>query len=121
MAETTTIQLSRAKGSTRPSGVVVVDRSSPWGNPARVGYFRRPGTFWIQSARDEVYTERLDQAAAVAMFEEWVTTSDGENATWIRDHVHELAGKTLGCWCSQDGPCHAKVLARLADEAVAGG
>lgn len=38
---------------------------------------------------------------------------------FILDHVHELAGKKLGCWCDQTGPCHAKVLARMADEAVA--
>jgi hypothetical protein len=27
----------------------------------------------------------------------------------------ELAGKKLACWCSLDGPCHADVLAEIAN------
>lgn len=38
-----------------------------------------------------------------------------ERRQWILDHVHELAGKTLLCWCPQPGPCHAYVIARMAD------
>lgn len=100
MAEPTrVVQLSRRKGSRREPGVVVVDRSSPWGNPFKVG----PGCVATTSAE------------AVTLFEQWVT-DDGElSARWIRDHVHELAGQTLGCWCPQDGPCHAQVLAKMAD------
>ena len=26
-----------------------------------------------------------------------------------------LRGKTLGCWCDPEGPCHAKILAELAE------
>ena len=33
----------------------------------------------------------------------------------IKD-VKELKGKTLGCFCSQKGDCHAKILAKLVNE-----
>jgi hypothetical protein len=28
----------------------------------------------------------------------------------------ELRGKVLGCWCDDPLPCHARTLARIADE-----
>ena len=32
--------------------------------------------------------------------------------------IKELKGKTLGCFCDQKGPCHAKVLVELYNESV---
>jgi hypothetical protein len=32
--------------------------------------------------------------------------------------LHELRGKTLGCWCKPKLSCHGDVLAELADSAV---
>ena len=29
--------------------------------------------------------------------------------------IHNLAGKTLGCWCERSTPCHGDVLAFVAD------
>ncbi|WP_373559368.1 DUF4326 domain-containing protein [Streptomyces sp. Ag82_G6-1] len=29
-----------------------------------------------------------------------------------------LRGRRLGCWCGPEQPCHARVLAELADRAV---
>ena len=69
---------------------VYVGRPSPWGNPFVIG---RDGT------REEV----------IAKY-----------AAWVRKQPHLLAriaglrGKTLGCWCAPL-PCHANVLAKLAD------
>ena len=91
------IQLSRRKGWRKPDGVVVVARPTRWGNPFTVG------------------VDGDDRAEAVAKFEAWVR-GDDPRAVWIREHVHELAGRTLACWCPQPGPCHALVLARMAEE-----
>ena len=91
------IQLSRRKGWRKPDGVVVVARPTRWGNPFAVG------------------KGAADRAEAVARFEDWVQ-GDDPRAAWIREHVHELAGRALACWCPQPGPCHALVLARMADE-----
>lgn len=35
--------------------------------------------------------------------------------TDLKNNLGELAGMTLGCWCDQNGPCHAKVLKELYD------
>ena len=101
------IQLSRKKGWRKPEGVVAVARPTRWGNPFVVGKpIRTP---------DGIVTP-TDRAESVALFTAWVEGDDPE-ATWIREHVHELKGKTLACWCPQPGPCHALVLAQLADAA----
>ena len=31
----------------------------------------------------------------------------------LREHLHELEGKHLCCWCGPDEPCHADVLLEL--------
>lgn len=66
--------------------------ASPWGNP-----FKGP--------------------EAVSRFAEWL----GRNEKLL-SRLPELKGKTLGCWCGTwkpgepEIPCHAVVLAKLADE-----
>lgn len=78
---------------------VRIDRATAWGNLYIIG---RDGD------RDEV----------IAKFRKWVTTSDDLSAVWIRENVHELYGKTLGCWCGPLNACHGQVLLELAEEAV---
>jgi len=75
-----------------------IDRLTAWGNPFAIG---RDGT------RDEV----------IERYRTWVTTSDDRGAQWIRDNVHTLYGKTLGCWCAPSA-CHGDVLLELAAEKV---
>lgn len=104
---TRVIQLSRKKGWRKPEGAVVVARPSVWGNPYKVAKFD-------PAKRLESYEKAVD---AYRQF----VASDHPRAVWIREHVHELAGKTLACWCPQPGPCHAHVLVEMADEAVADG
>lgn len=77
-----------------------IDRQTPWGNPFVLG---RHG----------------DRAEVIRRFENWVRTSSDAKAQWIRDHVIELHGKTLGCWCHPEA-CHGDVLLRLAQEVFEG-
>lgn len=51
-------------------------------------------------------------AEAVRKYEAWLKTQDD-----LLSDLHELRGKTLGCWCKKRGtePCHGDVLARMAD------
>jgi hypothetical protein len=65
--------------------------ASPWGNPYIVG---RDGTL----------------AEILARYEHEYLPSRPD----LLARLPELRGKTLGCWCSPK-PCHADVLARLAD------
>lgn len=51
-----------------------------------------------------------DRDAVIGQYERWVRTQPDLMAS-----LHELRGKTLGCWCAPK-LCHGDVLARLADE-----
>lgn len=77
---------------------VRIDRQTAWGNPFVLGH---------DGDRDEV----------IAKYLQWVTTSSDPTATWIRDNVHKLHGKILGCWCAPHS-CHGDVLLVLAEQAV---
>ncbi len=70
---------------------------SPWGNP----YSHLDGTM----ARYRVKT-RDD---AIRSFEEML-----DRSPQLLERLHELKGKTLGCWCAPL-PCHADVLVRRAN------
>ncbi len=70
---------------------VYIGRPSKWGNPYVVG---RDG------AREEV----------VARYERWLKSQPE-----LLADMGELAGKTLGCWCSPQA-CHGDVLATLVNE-----
>lgn len=76
----------------RVSFDVRVDRASVWGNPFKVG---RDGS----------------RAEVIARYEEWL-----RRTPQLMARLPELRGKILACHC-WPLPCHADVLARLADEA----
>lgn len=69
---------------------VYVGRPSRWGNPYRIG---QDGT------REEV----------IAKYRRWLMRQPE-----LLAQIHTLRGQTLGCWCAPQ-PCHADVLAELAD------
>jgi hypothetical protein len=80
-----------------PKGAVVVDRSTPWGNP----YIVQLG----ESTR----------ASICAQFETYATERHAREPQWLAP----LVGKDLVCHCrSPNGPkrqCHAQTLLRLAN------
>ena len=76
-----------------PADVVYVGRPTKWGNPYRV----------------EDCTDGAK--GAVACFRILV---EFEPET-IADIQRELKGKRLACWCRLDQPCHADVLAEIAN------
>jgi Domain of unknown function (DUF4326) len=88
------IQRRRIKGWRKPEGVVLVDRTSRWGNPYEVSGY--------------------GQDSAVRLFR-WLVALPQLEAyrQAVRDH---LRGKDLGCWCPLDHPCHADVLLEIANQ-----
>jgi len=79
---------------------VYVGRPGPWANP----FSHRASKFnvvKVDSAED-----------AVACFEAWIATQP----ELIERAKRELKDKVLGCWCSEKQPCHARVLAKIANE-----
>lgn len=69
---------------------VYIGRPSKWGNPFVIGK---------HGNRKEV----------IQMYEEWI-----KNQPDLMNSLHELKGKTLGCWCKPYA-CHGDVLVRLAN------
>jgi hypothetical protein len=70
---------------------VYVGRPSKWGNPFKVG---------IHGTRTEV----------IKRYRAWISEQPE-----LMAEVRILKGRVLGCWCAPL-PCHAEVLAELADQ-----
>ncbi len=70
---------------------IYIGRPSKWGNPFSIG---KDGT------RSEV----------IKKYEDYILS----NPKLLKD-LHELKGKTLGCWCSPKS-CHGDILIKLVSE-----
>jgi len=101
------IQLSRKKGHHKPASAVNVARPTKWGNPFN----------WQQIIGYENPKE-----IACQRYESWLNGDyegyEPEKRQWILDHIHELTGKDLCCWCKPSDHCHADVLIRLSNNCV---
>ncbi len=102
------VRLSRAKGWRKPPNTVKVDRTGPWGNPFIVG---RDGT---RAECVDLYAKLL--AGYVAMTVAASVESQTATLRYVGANLGTLRGKNLACWCSEDGPCHADVLLKLAND-----
>lgn len=113
------IRLSRARGfdlqkhSQTINGLpaVHVARPGPWGNPFVIGKDRD------REHCVDLYTALLAGLLALAK------SPDIEALRAVRDyadnHLDELRGKNLACWCALDGkPCHADVLLKIANRPI---
>jgi hypothetical protein len=98
-----------------PEGAVYVGRG-----PGDYGRYGNP--FVIGEDAD-------DAAHATALYREWLENNSydvhppnsspehrramDDRRDWILEHVGELAGQDLACWCKPANPCHADVLLEL--------
>ena len=69
---------------------IYIGRGSKWGNPFVIGQ---------HGNRNQVINQ----------YEEWITTGNGKH---LINDLHELKGKTLGCFCKPQR-CHGDVLVQL--------
>jgi hypothetical protein len=100
------IQRSRAKGARLPDNTVCVDRSTPWGNPFVVG---NDGT---RAECVDLYRKLLTGYVCLSAAAE--PKAQEAARRHVIDHIEELRGKNLACWCRGE-PCHADVLLRIAN------
>jgi hypothetical protein len=70
---------------------IYIGRPSKWGNPFKVGK---------DGSREEV----------IEKFRDYIL-----NHPFLLDHLSELKGKILGCWCKPNS-CHGDVLVELLEE-----
>ncbi len=99
------VQLRRTKGWRKPEGAVVVSRPSKWGNPFTVAGARNAGFTGSQAELN---------ARCAGMFGNAMLRGLPVVA-WHLEHISELRGKDLLCWCALDQPCHADTLLDLAN------
>ncbi len=97
------IQRKRIKGWRMPKNAVYVGRPTKWGNPYKVI------TGGITKTAEGV--TQMYRYALVENETEW--------AQWVNNHMDELRGKDLACWCRLDQPCHADVLIELLQDGEA--
>lgn len=117
------IQRKRVKGWRKPGNAVIVTRGSRWGNP-----------FTVEDCLDANWADNTEDARKVCAesFRHWLdgslyggpgpegTSWSMERRDWIRDHISDLRGRDLACYCPLPEPgqpdhCHAAVLLELAN------
>jgi len=96
------VRLSRAKGWRLPDGAVVVSRPGPWGNPFVVGV-------------DGDATRCVDLYAYllcgfINLTSKATVEAQQETFKYAQEHLSEIKGKDLACWCQIGKPCHRDVL-----------
>lgn len=88
-------------------------RDLGWGNPfhlkttgpAAAGILAGVGA----APPDDLPPGPIGRDRAIRCYERWLRAQPA-----LLARLPELRGKTLGCWCAPE-PCHADVLAKLAD------
>lgn len=133
-------QLKRTRGWRKPDGSVVVDRRTIWGNPFVIrgpykvlaGHpyfvFFSLGNEWVKVSSSD--TLQGIHRKAVDLFAQWFNTNIAEPGSELYEFRQrygwkgfELAavcrkllhGKSLGCTCAPDMPCHGDVILKLAN------
>jgi len=81
---------------------VYIGRPSKWGNPFTHIADKKTAAKYIVASREE----------AVQKYKEWILEGEGQ---WLLEHLHELEGKTLGCWCAPK-LCHGNALIEIINE-----
>lgn len=106
------LQRSRKKGWRKPRGVVIVDRTSRWGNPFLVSTMVRE----LGARRQSRSTAGLEAAARRLCVEAFKCALLGGRLPFsVADVERELRGKDLACWCPAEQACHADVLLQVAN------
>lgn len=93
------IQRKRSKGWRKPEGSVIVDRTSVWGNPHKIGDdCRNAETAVLRFEQDLIGLVLKDR-----------------KGTPMLNRIGELRGKDLVCFCAIGSPCHRNVLLHYAN------
>lgn len=94
------IQRKRIKGWRKPKNTLCVDRSTPFGNPFKVG------------VKYTSLSKIATQQDAVNLFKQHIELFP----KWKELIKEKLKGKDLACFCSLDDPCHADILLEIANK-----
>ena len=97
---------SRKKGWRKPANTICVTRPGPWGNPFKVAPGMPPEQA-VAGFRLELRYESLAIELGLPV--------RSQRMRWIAEHIGELKGKNLACFCPLGKPCHRDVLLQAAN------
>lgn len=101
------IQRKRTKGWKMPENCRYVGRPTKFGNPFSVERFGREMAV-------EMFHECLsNNAMCYAYLDKLEATTAFNHMKYISEHIEELRGKNLACFCALDKICHADVLLEI--------
>ena len=95
------VQLKRSKGWKMPENTLKIDRTTRWGNPFTPA---DRGSVAVAVANHTAWMK-----GALAAPDDRPPPTDAEIRTALRGHH-------LACWCAPDGPCHADLLLKIAND-----
>lgn len=117
------LRRERTKGWRKPDNCVIVDRTTKWGNPFKVGEkIRNDSPLWPYiaaavpgGARGLAALTPVTREQAVDLYSSWVIEQPH-----LMLSLGELAGKDLACFCplpaeGEPDRCHAALLLALAN------
>lgn len=104
-----------------PSGAVLVDRATRWGNPFSHLETKTKALVKVETLAESV--ELYEKVIVLGDFKQFagrdlpaeVITQLMAQHRWVTEHLSELAGKDLVCWCAPN-LCHGDVLLRHANQ-----
>jgi hypothetical protein len=110
MSKPIRIQRKRTKGWRMPPNTVYVGRGSKWGSKAIVVWHESMGQWAVCTPEDtDWFNTKLEALAfSLAFYKE-------KQIPLLKQHLSELKGKNLACWCPLDERCHVDVLLELAN------
>lgn len=91
-------------GRYAPPGAIYIGRGSRWGNPFT--HLKNASVPKTANSRRE----------SIQQFIDYYENSDEDRAVYMREHILDLAGKDLVCYCAPE-ECHGDYLMRKAREA----
>lgn len=112
------IRLQRTKGWRKPEGAIVVARPSRWGNPFIIAHALEAGMASDEAGARRLCVEAFTSCILRGEQSDWWFEKGRDRFEWMTEHLHELRGHDLACWCGVGLPCHGDVLLKLANEAT---
>lgn len=109
------IQQRRTMGWRMPLNARSVARPSRFGNPftvtAALDSGLAAGTIDARIFVVQAFSDWLRRGE----YSDWYSTSNRDQLRWIVEHLHELTGRDLACFCPPPEPgeidwCHAQIL-----------
>lgn len=95
------LQRKRSKGFRLPDGTRCVTRPGPWGNPFRTA---------------QEFREAFEVCSELGGVPPAMDIDDGRRVMWMVEHIEELRGVDLACFCGLVKECHADVLLEYANK-----